>query len=141
MIPLPKILRELDLGKQEEDAFVVKDALEDDVDPHFLEFMLCSYPNGGLTSVLVISSICALICSFLSNTVCKYVTRETVLQWPNSTTTPGLGMSAGMYSYTLKQCPRHDGTCEETGPDELVDSKYCQVRSFRDYFLHHCALA
>jgi hypothetical protein len=129
MIPLPDILKDLDLDNvHEEDTFGIKDAPNNDVDPSFLKFMLCSYPNGGLVGLLVVLSLTALICCFLSNSFCKFVTRETVVFFPNSTTTPGFEISAGIYSYTLKQCPRHDTSCEETVPDELDDSKYCQVR-------------
>jgi hypothetical protein len=129
MIPLPDILRDLDLENvHETDAFVIKDAKEDTEDPTFLKFILCSYPNGGVTSLLVVSSLAAFICSFLSNTVCKYVTRETLVYFPNSTKPyPGHGISVGIYSYTLKQCNRHDSSCVETRPVVLEDSKYCQT--------------
>lgn len=141
MIPLPDILHDLNLDNvHEEDTLGIKDAQEDDVDPNFLKFMFCSYPNGLRVGLLVVLSFAALIFCFLSNTVCKFVTRDTIVLFPNSTTTPGAGISAGIYSYTLKQCPRLDTSCEETLPNELDDSKYCQVRPslwICCYFLLH----
>ena len=129
MIPLPDIIKNIDLNDvHETDAFGVQCHAQDEDEPRFLKFIICSYPNGGFTSLLVVSSLVAAICSFLSNTVCKYVTRETVVTFAlNSTTTEGVGVSAGLYSYTLKQCPRHDATCKDTDTTELEDSQYCQV--------------
>lgn len=128
MIPLPDIIKNIDLDDvHETDAFRVQTNAQDEDEPRFLKFIICSYPNGGFTSLLVVSSLVGVICSFLSNMVCKYVTRETVVMFDlNSTNTEGVGVSAGLYSYTLKQCPRHDETCKDTSVAELEDSQYCQ---------------
>ena len=137
MIPLPDILKGLDLETiRQADTFSsgYKVDQEDEEDPNFLKFMLCSFPNGRLASLLVVSSLIGVIFSFFSNTLCKYVSRKTIIHYPNSTTTPGIGVSAGIYSYTLKQCARHDGNCDQAGPTELVDSKYCQVNILKDQF-------
>ena len=132
MIPLPDIIKNIDLDDvHETDAFRVQTNAQDEDEPRFLKFIICSYPNGGFTSLLVVSSLVGVICSFLSNMVCKYVTRETVVMFDlNSTNTEGVGVSAGLYSYTLKQCPRHDETCKDTSVTELEDSQYCQVKWF-----------
>ena len=129
MIPLPGILKGLDLANiHQADTFSTeyKAGEKDEEDPNFLKFMLCSFPNGRFASLLVVSSLFAVIFSFLSNTMCKYVTRETIIHYPNATNTPGMGVSAGIYSYTLKQCARHD-SCNQADPTEFQDSKYCQV--------------
>ena len=140
MIPLPGILQDLDLDNvHKSDTLGVKSAQNADENSHFLKFMMCSYPNGWLVALLSVSSLAAFVCSFLSNTVCKFVTRETILYYQNSTSVPGIGISAGLYSYTLKQCSSQDDKCGEIGRyEKLIDSAFCQVNlMFCGYFCKH----
>ncbi|KAL3796024.1 hypothetical protein HJC23_013081 [Cyclotella cryptica] len=126
MLCLPDILHKLDLDNiHEVNTFHKSESNEEEnEDPHFLKFMLCSFPNGRLPSLLVVSSLMACVFSLLSNSVCKYFKRESTLHYPNSTVVPGFNLSAGLYSYTLKQCK--DNNCYEDNPRDLEDSKYCQ---------------
>ena len=127
MLCLPDILNNLKLENiHEENAFHKWNSNdEEEEDPHFLKFMFCSFPNGRLPLLLVVSSLTACIFSLSSNSVCKYFKRETTVRFPNSTMVPGLNLSAGLYAYTLKQCK--DDNCYENDVADLEDSSYCQV--------------
>eukprot|EP00804_Cyclotella_cryptica_P026513 CCRYP_008141-RA/>CCRYP_008141-RA protein AED:0.29 eAED:0.29 QI:608/1/1/1/0/0/2/425/249 len=125
---LANILRKINLENIHEittmDKCEYTEENEEEEDPHLLTFALCSFPNGRLPSVLVVSSLMACIFSLLSNSICKYFKRETTLHYPNSTIVPGLNLSAGLYSYTVKK--QNDRIWDEQNPAELEDSKFCQ---------------
>mmetsp|Transcript_29580 Transcript_29580/g.59412 ORF Transcript_29580/g.59412 Transcript_29580/m.59412 type:complete len:985 (+) Transcript_29580:263-3217(+) len=123
---LVSILKSIDLEEYHEHAtFQTSDVTEETKYRFIGEFICCSYPHGKVPLILTLSSIIAIILSILSNQVCKFVTRTTTIVYPNGTTVPGTGVSAGLYSYALQQCI-NPNACDRSDAEDLEDSKYCQ---------------
>jgi hypothetical protein len=129
MLCLPDILRAIDLEHlPNDDALHIRENNDkDEEDPTFLKFMLCSSPNGRFPSLLAFCSLAGCILSLVSNTICKFVARETTIIYQNATSVSGIDLSAGLFSYTLKQCKHESTDCETNSAEDLEDTKYCQV--------------
>ena len=127
--PLVNILRSLNLDDTHEvNVFHSNgDAVENDEEEEVRMFICCSSPHGKFPYLLTLFCLVACIFSITSNGVCNYVDRTTTVRESDGTTSPGLGLSVGLYGYTLKQCKDPYGTCDESNPEDLVDSKYCQT--------------
>ncbi len=120
------ILKNIDLEENHELAlFQTNDKTEETKYRFIGDFVCCSYPHGKIPLFLTMLSIIALILSILSNQVCKFVSRTTTIVYPNGTTVPGSGVSAGLYSYALLQCI-NPNDCDPSDAEDLDDSKYCQ---------------
>lgn len=126
--PLVEILRNLSLDDVHEvhawhNLKEEEDGSEDD---GILAFMPFSNPQGRFPLLLIFLAVAGCVVASLANQMCKYVTRSAMVYDPvTQSTTPGQGLSAGLWSYNLKQCIDPDD-CDIINPSDLEDSKYCQ---------------
>ena len=107
----------------EHTAFNTAKDEEEEGKSSFRMFICCSNPYGKLPLILTFLSLVATILSLLSMQACKFVSRSSLIT-VNGTQASGYDMSAGIYSYALRQCTNPDD-CDVTDPDDLEDSKYC----------------
>ena len=124
--PLVKILRELDLDDiHEVHTWHVEQEIGEE-DAEIVTFIPFSNPQGKLPLVLVLLCIAGCILGSVSNQVCKYISRTTMVYDPRiDLSYEGTGLSGGLWSYNLKQCK--DPGCDTSDFSNLEDSQYCQA--------------
>jgi hypothetical protein len=104
----------------DEDNHVNDEELEDI--PTMVPF---SNPQGKMPLAIIAFGLTAVIIGAVSNRSCKYVARTATIMEVNGTSRRGLGLSAGLWNYNLRQCIDVEN-CDTNDPDDLVDSRYCQ---------------
>jgi len=124
--PLVDILRSLNLDDVHEvRTWHADDKEGEDEEVEIFSFVPFSNPQGKIPLILIAFAVIACIMAAWSNQTCKYVTRNTIM-YTNGTSDPGSGLSAGIWSYNLKQCIDAEN-CDTNDPNDLEDSNYCQV--------------
>lgn len=124
--PLVQILKNLNLDETHEVITYqnVMDNDEEEEEEEVRVFVCFSNPHGKLSLVVLAFALAAWITNIWSIQGCKFVYRTTIVTSANETKR-GIGMSAGMWAYNLRQCINPD-VCDFDNPDDLQESEFCQ---------------
>ena len=125
--PLVTILKNLNLDETHE-VIAYQNVIEDDEEEEDTEvrvFICFSHPHGKVSVFVFVFAFAAWVCNIWSTQGCKFVSRMVMTSYANGTVVPGYGFSAGIWSYTLKEC-ENPNDCDYGDKDDLQDSIYCQ---------------
>ena len=124
--PLVQILKNLNLDETHEVITHQDEILDDEEDEEEVQVFVCfSNPHGKLPLIVLVFAFAASIAQIWATQGCKFVYRGALITSLNGTTTSGYDMSAGIWSYNLRECINPDA-CDYDNPDNFQESEFCQ---------------